>query len=65
MKLEGEMNELKRCFTSRNGRDWIWRIKVKSRTRDVSCFMFFLFLLLEEEMVRRENVEFERYLWIT
>lgn len=51
MKLVGEMNELKRCFNSRNGREWIWRIKVKSRTREMFLVLFFLFLLLEEEMV--------------
>jgi len=33
-------------------------------SRDVSCFMFF-YLSLEEEMVQRENVEYERYLWVT
>lgn len=34
-------------------------------SRDVSCFMFFFYLSLEEEMVQRENVEYERYLWVT
>lgn len=38
---------------------------MKSRTQEMFLVLCFFYLSLEEEMVQRENVEYERYLWVT